>query len=46
MDFLANMNDSDGAPVQPGRTQAPFFDHYVYDQETSNHEIDAGAASE
>jgi hypothetical protein len=24
MDFLANMNDSDRAPVQPGRTQAPF----------------------
>jgi hypothetical protein len=24
MDFLANMNDSDRAPVQPDRTQAPF----------------------
>jgi hypothetical protein len=26
MDFLTNMNDTDRAPVQPGRTQAPFPD--------------------
>jgi len=26
MDFSPDMNDNDRAPVQPGRTQAPFSD--------------------